>query len=102
MAETLSGLGSMPRWETMKPKSMPRGTPSTHFLGVELYPLSPKVIKQDPKIGYQVVRLPGFYDDVVDICLYGAPDMVSKHVEHAPLVRCSSISKAKGHHDVAV
>ena len=40
IAKTLSGLGSMPRWETMKPKSMPRGTPNTHFLGLSFTPLA--------------------------------------------------------------
>ena len=40
MAETLSGLGSTPRWETMKPKSMPRGTPNTHFSGLSFTPLA--------------------------------------------------------------
>ena len=59
-------------------------------------------MKRDPEIGYQVVRLPGFHNDVVDICLYGPPDMVFKHVEHTSLVCSSSVSKAKGHRDVAV
>jgi hypothetical protein len=31
MAAIFSGLASMPRSETMNPKSMPRGTPKTHF-----------------------------------------------------------------------
>src|SRR6185437_4623939 len=39
MAETFSGLGSMPSWEIMKPKSMPRGTPNTHFSGLSFTPL---------------------------------------------------------------
>jgi hypothetical protein len=26
-------LALMPRWETMYPSSMPRGTPKTHFSG---------------------------------------------------------------------
>ena len=66
------------------------------LLGVEVYPFGPKAIEHDPEIGYQVVRLPGFHNDVVDICLYSSPYMVSKHVEHTSLVRGSSISKAKG------
>ena len=102
MAETFSGLGLMPRWETMKPKSMPRGIPNTHFSGVEFHPLSPKAIERDPEIGYQIVRLPGFHNDVIDIRLYSPPDMVFKHVKHTSLVCSSGVSKAKGHHDVAV
>jgi hypothetical protein len=36
MAEIFSGLASMPHSETMNPKSMPQGTPKTHFLGFSL------------------------------------------------------------------
>jgi hypothetical protein len=36
-AAIFSGLASMPRSETMNPKSMPRGTPKTHFFGIELH-----------------------------------------------------------------
>ena len=56
----------------------------------------------DPEIGNQVVRLPRFYNDIVDICLYAPPKMVSKNVEHAPLIGSSSVSEAKGHRNVAV
>ena len=69
---------------------------------VEFHPLNPEAIKRDPEIGYKVVRLPGFHNDVVDIRLYSPPDMVSKHVEHTSLVCNSGVSKAKGHRDVAV
>ena len=33
-AETFLGLALMPRWEMMYPRSMPRGTPKTHFSGL--------------------------------------------------------------------
>ena len=33
MAETFSGLASIPRSETMNPRSMPRETPKMHFSG---------------------------------------------------------------------
>ena len=56
----------------------------------------------DPVIGNQVVRLPGFYNDVIDVCLYAAPEMVSENVEHTPLVCGSGVSVAKGHRNVAV
>ena len=72
------------------------------LLGVEFYPFGPKAIECDLEIGYQVVRLPGFHNDVVNIRLYSLPDMVFKHVEHASLVCSSGISKAKGHHNVAI
>jgi hypothetical protein len=34
MAVIFSGLASMPRSETMNPRSMPRGTLKTHFSGL--------------------------------------------------------------------
>jgi hypothetical protein len=33
MAEIFSGLASMPHSDTTKPRSMPLGTPKTHFSG---------------------------------------------------------------------
>jgi hypothetical protein len=39
-AATFSGLASMPHWEMMYPRSMPRGTPKTHFSGFSLTPLA--------------------------------------------------------------
>jgi hypothetical protein len=40
MAAIFSGLASMPRLETMNPKSMPRGTPKTYFSGLGLTPFA--------------------------------------------------------------
>jgi hypothetical protein len=40
MATIFSGLASMPRSETMNPRSMPRGTPKTHFLGLSFTPFA--------------------------------------------------------------
>jgi hypothetical protein len=37
-AAIFSGSASMPRSETMNPKSMPRGTPKTRFSGLSLTP----------------------------------------------------------------
>ena len=45
MAEILSGLASMPRSETMKPSSMPLGTPKTHFSGLSLIPFAQSFAK---------------------------------------------------------
>ena len=72
------------------------------LLRVELYPFGPKAIECYTEIGYQVVRLPEFHDNVVNICFYGTPDVILKHVEHTSLGRSSVVSKAKGHRDVAV
>jgi len=72
------------------------------LLRVELYPFGPKAIECYPEIGYQVVRLPGFHDNVVDICFYGSPDMILKYVEHTSLVCSPGVSKAKWHRDIAV
>ena len=72
------------------------------FFLIELYPLGSKAVKRDFEISYHVVCLPGFYDDVVDICFYVPPDMVPEHVEHTPLVCDSGVSKAKWHRDIVV
>ena len=40
MVENFSGLASIPRSETMNPRSMPRGTPKIHFSGFSLIPLA--------------------------------------------------------------
>ena len=40
MAAIFSGLASMPRSETMNPRSMPRGTPKTHFSGMSFTPFT--------------------------------------------------------------
>ena len=102
MAETFSGLASMARWEMMKAQEHPSRDSEHALLGVELYPFDLKAIERDPEIGYQAVCLPGLHDNVVDICLYVPPDMVSEHVEHTSLVCSSGISEAKGHRDIAV
>ena len=56
----------MPRWETMKAQEHPSRDSEHALLGVELYPFGPKAIERDPEIGYQVVRLLGFNDKIVD------------------------------------
>jgi hypothetical protein len=40
MAAIFFGLASMPRSETMNPRSMPRGTPKTHFSGLSFTPFA--------------------------------------------------------------
>jgi len=40
MAETFSGLALIPHSDTMNPRSMPRGTPKTHFSGLSLIPFA--------------------------------------------------------------
>ena len=58
-AETFSGLASIPRSETMNPKSMPRGTPKTHFSGLSLMPFSLRHVKAVSK---SPTRSPAFLD----------------------------------------
>jgi hypothetical protein len=40
MAAIFSGSASMPHSETMNPRSMPRGTPKTHFSGLSFTPFA--------------------------------------------------------------
>ena len=76
--------------------------PENAFFQVELYPFGPKAIECDPQIGDQVIHIPGFYNDVVDICFYVPPEMVPEYVDNTPLICSSGVSEAKGHRDVAV
>ena len=91
----------MPRWETMKPKSMPEAL-QTRIFRIELYPIGSKAVERNLEIGYQVIGLLGFYKNVINICFYVPPDMVPEHVEHTALVCGSGVSEAEGHRDVAV
>ena len=59
MASTFSGLGSMPHWETMKLKSIPRGTPKTHFSGLSFTPLA---LRQSNAILRSATRSSAFLD----------------------------------------
>jgi hypothetical protein len=45
MAAIFSGLASMPRSETMNPRSMPRGTPKTHFSRLSFTPFTLRHLK---------------------------------------------------------
>jgi hypothetical protein len=56
--------------------------------------------ERDAKVANQVVRLPGFYDDVVHIRLDRSPDVISKNVLHAALIRYTRVSEAERHRDV--
>jgi hypothetical protein len=70
---------------------MPRGTPKTHFSGFE----------RDAKVTNQVVRLPGFHDDVIHIRLNCPSDVISENVLHAALVCRTRVSEAERHRDIA-
>jgi len=96
MAETFSGLGSMPHWEMMKPKSMPRGTPNTHFSRLSFTPLAQR---QSNAILRSATRLSAFLDFTTMSSTYAS---TVKCVEHTSLVCGSGVSKAKGHRNVAV
>ena len=53
------------------------------------------------KIVHQVVRLPGFYYDIVDVCLNGSPDVIPENVEHTSLVCRPGVSETEWHRHVA-
>lgn len=57
MAKTFSRLASISRSDTMNPRSVPRGTPKTHFLGVQPDSLGPKGIERF-RLGQLQGRLP--------------------------------------------
>ena len=48
-ALTFSGLASMPQWDTRKPKSLPEGTPNTHFYGLSRRSTALRLVKVSSK-----------------------------------------------------
>jgi hypothetical protein len=71
------------------------------LFGVQFHPVGLQAIERNAQIIDQVVRLLGFYDYIVYVCLNGPPDVVSGNVLHTPLVHSARISEAKWHCYVA-
>jgi hypothetical protein len=95
MAAIFSGLASMPRSETTNPRSMPRGTPKTHFSGLSFMPFAFRhlnVVSGFPRLDY----------DVIDVSLDRLANVLSEHVVHAPLVCRACIPQTKWHSNIAV
>jgi hypothetical protein len=86
MDAIFSGLASMPRSETMNPRSMPRGTPKTHFSGVELHALCSQTLEYRFKVREKVRGFPRLDYDVIDVSLDRSANVLYEHVVHAPLV----------------
>ena len=101
MAETFSGLPSMPRSET-ESQEHASGDPEHTLLGIELDALLSKAFEGYPQVINEILSLSGFDHDVVYIGLDGLPDVVAKDLGHAPLVRGTCVSEAEGHRHVAV
>ena len=101
MAAIFSGLASMPRSETMNPKSMPRGTPKTHF-GIELDAFCLETPECHFKVGEEVGSFPRLDYDVIDVGLDRPANVLAEHMVHAPLVRRARIPQAERHGDIAV
>ena len=101
-AETFSGLASMPRSETMNPRSMPRGTPEDTLFGVELDALLPEAFEGYLQVIDEVIGPLGFDNDVVHVGLDGSPDVLAKDLGHTPLVRGPRVSEAKRHSRIVV
>jgi hypothetical protein len=58
IAEIFSGFASMARSDMTKPRSMPLGTPKTHFLGFSFTPCCRSFGKTSVRWGDQVPSLP--------------------------------------------
>jgi hypothetical protein len=91
------GLASMPRSETMNPRSMPRG-----ILGVKFHALRPQTLEGRFKVGEEVGGFPRLDYDVIDVSLDRSADVLSEHVVHAPLVCRDYIPQTKWHSNIAV
>ena len=81
----------MPHLETIKPSSIPLGTPTTHFSGVELNVVCSEFCKGLLKVGYDLVSPFGLDHDVIHIGLNGSPDEVPETFEHTTLVCSPSV-----------
>jgi hypothetical protein len=81
---------------------MPRGTPKTHFLGVEFNVLGPKAFERNVEVVYQITDLLGFDNDIVDVSLDGWSNVFPKNVLHASLVRSPCVLETEGHCNVAI
>ena len=101
MAETFSRLASMPRSETMNPKSMPRGTPKT-LLGVELDALLFEAFKGYFQVIDEITGLSGLDHNVIHVGLDSLPDVLAENLGHAPLVCGPYVSETEWHGHVAV
>jgi hypothetical protein len=101
MAAIFSGLASMPRSETMNPKSMPRGTPKT-LLRIEFYAFHLEAPECRFKVGKEVGGFPRLDYDVIDVSLDRSTNVFVEHVVHAPLVCCTRIPQTKWHGNIAV
>jgi hypothetical protein len=104
MAAIFSGLASMPRSETMNPKSMPWGTPKTHFSGLSFTPFAFRLETSEChfKVGKEVGGFPCLDYDVIDVGFDRPANVFSEHMVHAPLVRRARIPQAERHGDTAV
>jgi hypothetical protein len=100
IAETFSGLASIPCSDTMNPRSMHRGTDTLH--GVEPNALSPEASEGDFKVGDEVVGLPCFDYDIMNIGLGCQANVVAEHMVHATLICGADVTQPEGHGCVTV
>jgi hypothetical protein len=102
MVAIFSGLASMPRSETMNPKSMPRGYPKDTLLGIKLHAFRLETSECHFKVGKELGGFPRLDYDVIDVGLDRLANVFAEHMVHAPLVRRTRIPQAERHGDIAV
>jgi hypothetical protein len=78
-----------------------RNTEDT-FLGIELDVFLFEALKRNVEVINQVVDPLGFDHDVVNVGLDGWPNVFSKNVLHASLVRSPCVPETEGHSNVAI
>jgi hypothetical protein len=86
MAAIFSGLASMPRSETMNPKSMPWGDSEDTLLEIEFHAFRLQTLECRFKVREEVGGFPRLDYDVIDVSLDRSANVLSEHVVHAPLV----------------
>jgi hypothetical protein len=96
MADTFSGLGSIPHRETIYPSNFPEGTPNVHFSGVQLHLEFLQVIE-----GLCQVRDESFFpsldDHIINIHFSIVPELAVETLLYTPLVHCTCSFEAERH-----
>jgi hypothetical protein len=67
IADTFSGLGSIPRWETMYPSNFPEGTPNVHLSGFGFILNFSQVVEGLCQVRDESRVFSSLYDHIVNI-----------------------------------
>ena len=102
MATIFSGLASMPRSETMNPRSIASGDSEDTLLGIELHAFRLETPECRFKVRKEVGGFPRLDYDAIDVGLDRSTNVFAEHMVHAPLVCRTRIPQTERHGNKAV